>query len=249
MIDFNKGNKSIKKYVIVFFLILALSVVFFIMIKYTVEGEKNIPFKITKFMIISSAQTQELELNDNLYQANIIQNNDIYIAIEKNEKYKKQDAIKKITFNNFSIKEQNDIGSIKIYRLSTEDIKYIYKEDYEVRDNLEFFGDLNTNLKMEKMTVANQGGLLEFSIVLDDLGKITYNENENIASDGTLLKRLNLKTENIKTTLSFDLIMELTSGNNFKSTIELELPTGDITQNGVCTNENINLDKIIFKRV
>ena len=249
MIDFNNSKNSIKKYIIFFFLVLAICVVFFIRIKYHVEGEKNIPFKITKFMVVSSAQTQELELNDKLYQANIIQNNDIYIAIEKNENYKKQDAIRKIIFNNFSITNQENIGSMKIYRTSLEDMKYSYIEKYEIADSLEFVGDLNTNLKMENMTVSNQGGLLEFSIVLDDLGKITYTENENIASDGTLIKRLNLDINDIKKMVSFDMIIELTSGKTFKSTITLELPTGDITQNGVCTNENVDSNSFIFKRV
>ena len=184
-----------------------------------------------------------------MYQADIIQNNDIYIAIEKNVKYKKQDAIKKIVFNNFCILEGNDNNSIKVYRPAMETIKYTYSENYEIKDSIQFYGDLNTNLKMENMTVSNQGGLLEFSIVFDNLGKITYTENENIASDGTLLKRLNLDKNNIKKMVSFDMLIDLTSGKTFKTTIKLELPTGDILQNGVCTNESINIDNFVFKRV
>ena len=245
----NSNNKNIKKYIFLFFLILTISIVVFIIIKYSVEGEKNIPFNITKLTTISSAETEELERNDNLYQANIIQKNDIYLAIEKNEKYKKQDAIKKIIFNNYNVIEKGITGTIKIYRPSLEEKKYIYTDNYEIKDSLEIFGDLNTNLKMEKMTIANQGGLLEFSIVLDNIGKITYEENESIISDGTLLTRLNLGTSDIKTIVTFDMIMELSSGKTFKTTIELELPVGDIDKEGVCTNENVNLDKLVFKRV
>ena len=243
------SNKNIKKYVLLFALIIAISIIIFIIIKYSVEGEKNIPFNITKLTIISSAETEELENNDNLYQANIIQKNDIYLAIEKNEKYKKQDAIKKITFNNFSIIQQGITGTIKIYRPCLEEKKYIYTDNYEVTDSLEVYGDLNTNLKMEKMTISNQGGVLEFSIVLDNIGKITYEENESIISDGTLLTRLNLGTTDIETIVSFDMLIELSSGKTFKTTIELELPVGDIAKDGVCTNENVNLDKLVFKRV
>lgn len=249
MIGLNRGKESIQKYVINLFLVLSLSIVFFIIIKYNVEGEKNIPFNITKFVVISSAETEELELNKDLYQANIIQKNDIYLAIEKNENYKKQDAIKKITFNNFKMAETQKIGLLKIYRTALEEKKYVYNQNYEINDELEFFGDLNTNLKMQKMSIANQGGLLEFSIVLNDLGKITYAENENITSDGTLLKRLNLSTNDIRTEISFDMTIELSSGNTFKTTINLELPVGDIEKEGVCTNENIDLDKLVYKRV
>ena len=99
------------------------------------------------------------------------------------------------------------------------------------------------------MIIANQGGLLELSIIMNDLGKITYGENENTPSDGTLLNRLSLKTEDIKTTVSFDMIIELSSGNIFKTTISLELPVGDIVTEGVCTLEKIDLDKLVFKRV
>ena len=249
MIDFNNKSISIKKYIIFLFLILVLSVVFFIMIKYNVEGEKNIPFNITNLMIISSAETEELENHDNLYQANIIQKNDIYLAIEKNKNYKKQDAIKKIMFNNFNVVEKGNTGTVKIYRISTGEKTFDYKEEYEIRDSLEFLGDLNTNLKMEKMTIANQGGLIQFSVILNDLGKITYGENENIPSDGTLLKRLNLNTDDIKVTIAFDMIMKLSSGNTFKTTINLELPVGDITEDGVCTQDNMDLNKLVFKRI
>jgi len=249
MVEFNNKKKSIQKYLIILFLALALSVVVFIVIKYNVEGEKNIPFNITKLMIVSSAGTEKLEINDNLYQANIIQKNDIYLAVEKNENYKKQDAIKKIELNNFNIIENGKIGTLKIYRTSIEEKKYNYNEKYEINDSIEFNGDLNTNLKMEKMTIGNQGGLLEFSIILNDLGKITYEENENITSDGTLLKRLNLSTEDIKKIVTFDMQIELSSGKTFKTTINLELPAGDIAEQGVCTYENVDLNKLVFKRV
>ena len=247
--DFNKNNNGIKKYIIFLLIALILSVIVFIMYRYHVEGESNLPFNITKIMVISSAETEELELNDNLYQANIIQKNDVYVAIEKNEKYKKQDAIKKITFNNFNIIKKGNIGQIKIYRMSLDETNFEYKEEYEINDSLEFVGDLNTNLKMEKMTIANQGGLLEFSLVLNDLGKITYGENENIPSDGTLLNRLNIKKEDVETKVAFDMTIELSSGNTFKTTITLDLPVGDIVTDGVCTEENMDLNKLVFKRI
>jgi len=249
MMELNSNKINTKKYLFVLLFVLALSIVAFIIIKYNVEGEKNIPFSITKLMIISSAETEELESNDNLYQANIIQKNDIYLAVEKNENYKKQDAIKKIILNNFNVIKEGKNGKLKIYRTAMEEQAFNYNENYEIKDGIEFVGDLKTNLKAEKMTVANQGGLLEFSIVLNDLGKLTYGENENISSDGTLLKKLNLATEDIKKDISFDMIIELASGKTFKTTINLELPVGDITEEGVCTNENIDLNKLVFKRI
>lgn len=249
MLDYYNKNKSIKKYIVVLVLTLALSIVFFIIYKYHVEGEKNLPFNLTKLMVVSSAETEELEFNENLYQANIIQKNDVFLAIEKNKNYKKQDAIKKITLNNFNIIEKGTKGTLKIYRPSMEEKTFIYKEEYQINDAMELTGDLNTNLKMEKMSIANQGGLFEFSMVLGDLGKITYGENENITSDGTLLKRLDLSMQDIKTSVLFDMIIELSSGKAYKTTIKLDLPVGNISEEGVSTIENIDLNKLVFKRI
>ena len=101
MIDTKKRNKQ--KYIILFFLILVFCTTFFIMYKYHVEGEKNIPFNITKLVVVSSAKTEDIEINENTFEANVIQKNDIYLAIEKNKNYSKEDAIKKITFNKFKL--------------------------------------------------------------------------------------------------------------------------------------------------
>lgn len=43
--------------------------------------------------------------------------------------------------------------------------------------------------------------------------------------------------------------IELTSGKTFETTIGLDLPSGDIINEGVCTQDNTDLDKLVFKRV
>lgn len=241
-------KKSKEKYVILFFLILIFCTTFFVMYKYHVEGEKNLPFNITKLLVISSAKTENIELNENIYEANVIQKNDLYIAIEKNKEYSKEDAIKKITINNFKIVENNEKGNVKIYRTSLGTNSYEYTENYEIKDSVVYTGSKETNLKAENMTISNQGGIIELSIILDELGKITYAEDDNIQSDGRLLDRLQLASEEIRKTVTFDIIIELTGGNTFKTNIFLEIPTGDIVNDGVNINE-INTSKLVFKRV
>lgn len=243
-----ENNRTISLCITMAFLIILLSVVFFTMYKYQVEGEKKLPFNITKLITVSTAETEKLELNDHMYQANVIQKNDIFIAIEKNENYNKKDSIKKITFNNFKILEQGK-GTIKIYRTSQTEKTFEYTEENQINEKIEFIGAQETNLKLDQMTISNQGGLLKFSVVLNELGKITYPENENVKSDGTLLKMLNLKEEDIKTKISFDMIMELNGGNTFKTTIILELPSGNIAEEGVNTTEKTDLSNLVFKRI
>ena len=90
MIDLKRKNRIIHIYIISAILIIALSTVFFIMYKYNIEGERNLPFNITKLIVISSAETENFEKQESIYQADVIQKNDIYIAIEKNQNYKKR---------------------------------------------------------------------------------------------------------------------------------------------------------------
>lgn len=244
-----RKNRVIHIYIISVILVIALSTVFFIMYKYNVEGEKNLPFNITKLMIISSAETKNFEKQENNYQADVIQKNDIYIAIEKNENYKKTDTIKEIIFKNFEIIEQAKTGKINIYRTSEGTNTFEYIEKYLINNEVIFTGGKETNLNQEQMTIGNQGGLLKISITLEDLGKLIYTENENIESNGKLLNKLNLKNEDIQTKLSFDVIIKLNSENTFKTNIILDLPVGDIVNEGVCTSENNNLEKLVFKRI
>lgn len=246
MIDIQKRNT--KKYIILFFLILLFSTTFFIMYKYYVEGEKNLPFNITKLVVVSSAKTEDIEINENTYEANVIQKNDIYIAIERNKNYSKEDAIKKITLNNFKVAESGKKGTAKFYRTSLGENAFEYIENYEIKDIIEYTGAKETNLNLENMTISNQGGLIELSVILNDLGKITYLENDNVVTDGSLLNRLQLSNEDVKVKVSFDMIMELSGGNTFKTTITLELPTGDIVNEGVSTNE-IDVSTLVFKRI
>ena len=246
MIDTQRKGKQ--KYIIIFLLILILSTTFFIMYKYYVEGEKNMPFNITNMVMVSSAQTENIRINENVVEADVIQKNDIYIAIEKNKNYSKEDAIKKIIFNNFQIINSPKIGEVKFYRTAQTENIFEYTADYEIKESVEYSGSKETNIYIENMTIANQGGLLELSIVLKDLGNVNYLENDDIIKDGTILKKLNINNEDIKTTISFDMIMELVGGNTFKTTIKLELPAGDIISEGVITNE-VGLDKLVYKRI
>lgn len=246
MIEIQKKNKQ--KYIIIFFLILMFCTTFFIMYRYHVEGEKNLPFNITKLIVVSSAKTEDLEVNENTYQANVIQKNDIYIAIEKNKDYDKQESIKKITFNNFKVIEPGKKGTVKFYRTSQKENAFEYIQDYEIQESITYTGAKETNLNIENMTIANQGGLIELSFVINELGKITYSENDNIITDGSLLNRLEITNEDIKCRVSFDMVIELVGGNTFKTTLSLELPAGDIVTQGVTTHE-LDLSELVFKRI
>ena len=118
MLNYQNKKLNIAAYISVLMIILILIVVVFIIYKYQVEGEAIPPFKISKMIVASTAKTEDLKLLDNIYTAEVLQSNDIKIAIEKNPEYKKEAIIKKIIINNIQIDSKQIKGDIEIYRPS-----------------------------------------------------------------------------------------------------------------------------------
>ena len=53
-----------------------------LVLRYQVEGESNMPFKLTKISIVESVEGIETESAEEKWNINVNQNNDIYIYIE-----------------------------------------------------------------------------------------------------------------------------------------------------------------------
>lgn len=123
---------------------------------------------------------------------------------------------------------------------------YDYKEEYKITDSIEYIGAQETYLKGENLAISNQGGIIEFSIIVNDLGKIKYNENESLKVNGTLLKQVAVRDLDYQ--VKFDLIIELQNNLKLKTKITLDLPTGNILENGIETLEESNM-KTVFKRI
>ena len=81
--------------VIIFF------IVGIIILKYHVEGEKDMPFEISNIKIISSVEGIDQENKQEKWNISINQNNDIYIYVEKNQDYKDTEVIENIILDNF----------------------------------------------------------------------------------------------------------------------------------------------------
>ena len=80
----NKNKKmNVGAYILSLVVVFMLIVVFFIMYKYQVEGEAIPPFNISKMVVVSSAKTENLELVEGIYNADIVQTNDIKINPKK----------------------------------------------------------------------------------------------------------------------------------------------------------------------
>lgn len=246
MLNYQKKKLNVAAYISVLAIIIMLIVVFFIMFKYHVEGEAVPPFKISKLVAVGTAKTENLQLTDGTYTAEVLQSNDIKIAIKKNPEYKKEAIIRKITINNIQIDAKEAKGNIEIYRPSMGTKTYEYIDQYKIENELIYEGEQETYTKGEVLQIANQGGVIEFSIIVNDLGTITYNENELIKVDGTLLKQIGI--EQMSFQVKFDLIIELENDIKLKTKITLDLPTGNILENGIETLEQTDM-KTVFKRI
>jgi len=89
-------KRILRKYIFIAFLLLITAIVILLMIKYNVEGEKNMPFKLSKIVVQSTIDTKSREGTGNLWDLELTQNNDIYIYIEKNKNIESESKLKSI---------------------------------------------------------------------------------------------------------------------------------------------------------
>lgn len=239
-------KRIIHIYIIVFIIVMIILIATLLMFKYHVEGEKNLPFNLKTINIISTAESSINADEQGLWHANILQKNDVFFVIEKNNNYKKEEAIKKISFENFRIVKKNDNMVVSIYRPNTSADDYTYSDEYKIENNLEYQGGLNTNT--EVLQINNQGGLIGFSITSDNIGEYVFEGNERLPGDGRLISKANINLEDIKFEVYFDMIIETEGEHKFKSNVKLDLPTGNILEDGVGILEDDKLEGVIFKR-
>ncbi len=238
-----KNKKIIKIAIISIIAFFIVAFITFLMLKYNIEGEKNMPFNLEKITVISTAEGLQRDGADTKWNLEIIQKSDVYFQIEKNENFKKEDYINKIYFENFKIIERPLKGDIKFYKPNTDGLLYKYEEGFEITDRLEYSSALSTNLKEYK--IANQGGNIGLSIAIRNLGEYVSNEDEEITHDGTILKKTDATMENIKAKVSFDIIIETMAERKYKANVVINLPVGDIITEGTASEEYTNF---VFKR-
>lgn len=243
----SKVNNLILKSAYITIIILIIAVIALIILKYNVEGEKNMPFKLSSIIVISNAEGyQEKENKEYLWDAEIYQINDIYLNIEKNKNYKDEEIIKSVIIENIEIDPKPLIGNIEIYRSSNEEKNlFSYSEEYKIKDKLEYIGDTTQDLK--NLKISNQGNTLMLRAVNKTGKKYISNDNE-FKHSGKLLEKVGISYEEIKSKVSFDLVINLESEISFRAKVELELPIGDIVKEGASSLEIKDMKNIVFKR-
>mgnify|MGYP004534483921 FL=1 len=230
-------------------IIVIITIIVFIagmlVLRYNVTGEVNMPFTLKKIAIISSQEGIDDGQTDTKWSFDIYQANDLYLYIEKNNNYKKTELISEVKIDNFTIEAQNT-DNIKIYKpdAQEENVIFKYKEENIVQD-LVYTTDTQANLK--NLKISNQGGVIAFRCSNNNIAK--YKSDEEEINHNELLKKANIKNEDIEIKLTFNLTIILEDGKKYAATISTKLPSGDVVENGNTSEEITDLKDVVFKRI
>lgn len=244
-------NKSTKKkvihaiiIVIIFFAI--LSAIGLYILRYQVKGESNLPFNITKIIIAQSVEGTEKENQPERWNLLVSENNDIYIYLEKNSKYNKTEIIESIDINNIIINKNNTKGEANCYRpIKDENTMFNNLEENKITQ-ITYTGDLESNIKEQK--ISNQGGIVAFRYGISNLANYISNDAQEI-DYSKLLQLTNISEEDIKTAISFDIIINLTTGKKYQSNINIDIPAKEVIEKGTNGIEITDLSNLVFKRI
>jgi len=239
-------KRTLKLTIAITILILILSVAAIFMIKYEVEGETNMPFKLSRIVIVGSAEGIEVESNEKKdINLNIYQNNYLHFYIDENNSEKI--LIKNVKIDNIQVTKNPQKGNVKVYMPNSEaGRQFNYDEQFLVENKLEYKGasqSSTTNLE-----IGSRGGSALICFSNADIGELSLNKEKQIIHDGTLLKEINVTKEEINFSVSFDFTIETTKAI-YKANINLSLPTGNIGEEKRVYTEITDMDNIAFKRI
>lgn len=261
-------KQKLKFSAVLFAIIIAIAVAGFIVLRYQVEGEKKVPFEIGKIIVISSARTdaivnaneqnndanveenaeqQTTEQENYIWNEKVVQTNDVYIYIDKNQDYKKEQSIKNVRIENIKILENVKVGKIQVYMPnSLDDGLYKYVNDYLVNTSLTYTGSSADNKKA--LEINNQGGCIYISFANMGLENYKSNEEQELPQGGTILEKINLSNEDLKFKVSFDLVIEV-DDKTYQTNVVLDMPIEGIVGQQETHQTISDFDKTVYKRL
>ena len=177
----------------------------------------------------------------------IYQNNDVYIYIDKNENYRGQEkSIKSVKIENINITKAPNVGRIQTYMPNSVDGRlFDYSDEYVVNEKLEYKGAEESNPKT--LEIGSNGGSLLLSFSNTGLETYSSDKDKEITHDGTLLEKINVTNEDIAFDVSFDIVITV-DNCSYRANTTLQLPCGNIIDEGTCNIEKTDMSDIIFKR-
>ena len=242
----NLKQKAFHVVMIIIIIFAILCVGGMLILRYQVEGESNMPFKITKISIVESVEGMENQGANEKWNFNVNQNNDIYVYIEKNSSYGKTEIIDSVEIKNINVNKSKELGEVKFYKPVVDEKRmFINMPENEITE-ITYNGELESNIKEQK--ISNQGGIIAFRYGINNLAKYV-SENDEQIDHSQLLKLTNITQEDLQAKLTFDIIINLNSGKKYQAPISLDIPTDEIIEKGTIGVDITDLKDIIFKRI
>ena len=240
-------KRIFKKCLFAAFLVILFTIVISIMLKYDVEGERELPFSISKLLIISTVDGSLNEDSENIWNIGITQVNDLYMYIDKTIEDDEQ-TLKEIKIENFVVNKNPSKGKLKVLR-PTGEIANLYTHSHQdyLNDKIIYTGGVIDDLK--SLEISNNGGILGFRVAVEELGNYISNEDEEITYDGKLLSNLGVTIPEIAFDMSFDIIIKTSKNISFKGTINLNMPIETVIEEGSSSKEITDFSNVVFKRI
>lgn len=244
--DKEKKKQTIKLCVAIVILAIIILLVAVIMIRYNVEGDKNMPFNLSKIIIVSTAEGTEID-GEEKWNFDVYQNNDVYIYIDKNEDYMGEEKIlKSLKIENINITKSPLKGEVKAYMPnSVEGRIFSYDDEYIIDGSLEYKGAEESNV--QTLEIGSNGGSALIRFCNTGLGEYSSDNDDEIIHDGTLLSKIDISNEDIQFEVTFDLVITV-DNCSYRANIALQFPCGNILEEGTCSLEKIDMSDVIFKR-
>lgn len=244
--DKEKKKQTIKLCVAIVILAIIILLVAVIMIRYNVEGDKNMPFNLSKIIIVSTAEGTETE-GEEKWNFDVYQNNDIYIYIDKNEEYMGEEKIlKSLRIENINITKSPLKGEVKAYMPnSVEGRIFSYDDEYIIDGSLEYKGAEESNT--QTLEIGSNGGSALIRFCNTGLGEYSSDSDDEIIHDGTLLSKIDVSNEDTQFEVTFDLVITV-DNCSYRANIALQFPCGNILEEGTCSLEKTDMSDVIFKR-
>lgn len=244
--DKEKKKQVIKSSIAMVVFALIIIFVVAVMVKYQVEGDKNMPFNLSKIIIVSTAEGVE-EDGKKKWNFNVYQNNDVYIYIDKNENYwGDEKTLKSVKIENISITKAPNKGEIKTYMPnSVKGRLFSYDENYIVENKLEYKGAEESN--PQTLEIGSNGGNLVVRFCNTGLGVYSSNKGDEIVHDGTLLCKIDVTQDDISFDVSFDLVITV-DNCSYRSNVNMTMPCGNLIEEGTTSMEMTDMSNLIFRR-
>lgn len=239
-------EKILKQCLFSAFLVILFMIVISIMIKYDVEGEKELPFSISKILLVSTVDGKNIEDTENIWNVDITQVNDLYVYIDKT--IEDEQTINEVRIENFVVNKSPAKGKLKVLRPTGEIANlYTHSEQDYLNDKIVYTGGIIDDLK--SLEISNNGGILGFRVAIEDLGNYTSNEDAEITYNGKLLSNLGVAIDEIEFNISFDIVITTNENVSYKGTINLDMPVDSVIEDGSSNREITDFSNVVFKRI